>query len=351
MIIVGCDFHPKWQQVAVLDAETGEIGEHKLMNGDGQAEQFYCSLPAPALVGIEACGNSQWFIDMLERLGHEVWIGDAAQIRASYVRKQKTDRRDAGHILRLLIEKRFPRLWQPTAAERDLRQLLIHRHKLVEIRTRVKNGLQHLALNRGMQKQHSLWGARGMDAFKNLSFEGWSEKRRGDLLRLLAELDERVEELDTAVTEAAQSDARARLLMTQPGVGPITALAFAVTIGDVSRFPTSGQVASYLGLIPGEHSSGGKQRLGAITKQGNRFMRQLLVEAVQTTNRLDEGFRRQYQARCHKKPKGVAKVAAARKLTVRLYWMLKTNTSYPQIAHIESSSGVPMVAQAHRAFD
>jgi transposase len=351
MIIVGCDFHPKWQQVAVIDAQTGEIGEHKLMNGDGQAERFYRSLPAPAIVGIEACGNSQWFIDMLERLGHEVWIGDAAQIRASYVRKQKTDRRDAGHILRLLMEKRFPRLWQPTAEERNLRQLLIHRHKLVEIRTRVKNGLQHLALNRGMQKQHSLWSARGMDAFKNLPFEGWSEKRRGDLLRLLAELDERVEELDTAVTQAAQSDTRARLLMTQPGVGPITALAFAVTIGDVSRFPTSGQLASYLGLIPGEHSSGGKQRLGAITKQGNRFMRQLLVEAVQTTNRLDEGFRRQYQARCHKKPKGVAKVAAARKLTVRLYWMLKTNTSYPQIAHIESSSGVPMVTQAHRAFD
>jgi transposase len=250
-----------------------------------------------------------------------------------------------------LIEKRFPRLWQPTAEERNLRQLLIHRHKLVEIRTRVKNGLQHLALNRGMQKQHSLWSARGMDAFKNLPFEGWSEKRRGDLLRLLAEFDERVEELDTAVTEAAQSDARARLMMTQPGVGPITALAFAVTIGDVSRFKHSGQVASYLGLIPGEHSSGGKQRLGAITKQGNRFMRQLLVESVQTVNRLDEGFRRQYQARCHKKPKGVAKVAAARKLTVRLYWMLKTNTSYPQIAHIESSSPVPMVAQAHRAFD
>ncbi len=351
MIIVGCDFHPKWQQVAVIDAETGEIGEHKLMNGDGQAEQFYRSLPAPALVGIEACGNSQWFIDMLERLGHEVWIGDAAQIRASYVRKQKTDRRDAGHILRLLIEKRFPRLWQPTAEERNLRQLLIHRHKLVEIRTRVKNGLQHLALNRGMQKQHSLWSARGMDAFKNLPFEGWSGKRRGDLLRLLAELDERVEELDTAVTQAAQTDARARLLMTQPGVGPITALAFAVTIGDVSRFATSGQVASYLGLIPCEHSSGGKQRLGAITKQGNRFMRQLLVEAVQTTNRLDEGFRRQYQARCHKKPKGVAKVAAARKLTVRLYWMLKTQTGYPEIAHVESSSPVPMVAQAHRAFD
>ena len=132
--------------------------------------------------------------------------------------------------------------------------------------------------------------------------------------------------------------------MTQPGVGPITALAFVVTIGDVSRFEHSNQVASYLGLIPREHSSGGKQRLGAISKQGNRFMRQLLVEAAQTRCRLDEGFRRQYQARCHHKPKGVAKVASARKLAVRLYWMLKQNVGYPEIALIESSSRVPLSA-------
>jgi transposase len=151
MKIVGCDFHPKWQQIAVFYAETGEINEHKLTNGDGEAERFYRDLESPAPIGIEACGNSQWFIDLLERLGHLVWVGDAAQIRASYVRKQKTDRRDAGHILKLLMENRFPRLWVPSAEQRDLRQLLIHRHKLVEIRTRVKNGLQHLALNRGVE--------------------------------------------------------------------------------------------------------------------------------------------------------------------------------------------------------
>ena len=144
MKIIGCDFHPSWQQVAWLDAETGETGECKLVNGDGEAERFYRALAEPALVGVEACGNSQWFLEMLQRLGHEAWIGDAAQIRASYVRKQKTDKRDAAHILRLLVEGRFPRIWVPSAKQRDVRQLLIHRHKLVEIRTRVKNGLQHL---------------------------------------------------------------------------------------------------------------------------------------------------------------------------------------------------------------
>lgn len=342
MKIVGCDFHPRWQQIAVFDSETGAINEQKLMNGDGEAERFYRALEVGALVGIEACGNSQWFVDLLGSLGHEVWIGDAAQIRASYVRKQKTDRRDAGHILRLLIEGRFPRLWIPSAEQRDLRQLLIHRHKLVEIRTRAKNGLQHLALNRGFQKQARLWSVRGRAFLKELPLDGWSARRRTDLLKLLEQLDEQIGELDEAVGQAAVADARARLLMTQPGVGPVTALAFVLTIGDVSRFAHSGQVASYAGLIPREHSSGGKQRLGAISKQGNCFLRQLLVEAAQTACRCDEGFRKQYQARCRHKPKGVAKVAAARKLAVRLYWMLKQNVGYPEIARIESSPRMPL---------
>ena len=260
------------------------------------------------------------------------------------MRKQKTDKRDASHILKLLLEGRFPRLWTPSAEQRDLRQLPIHRHKLVEIRSRVKNGLQHLALNRGLQKQRSLWSVRGRACLQELPLTGWSARRRADLLVLLSSLDSQVAELDVAVEQAAAEHEQARLLMTQPGVGPITALAFVLTLGEVSRFASSGQVASYVGLIPREHSSGGKQRLGAISKQGNRFLRQLLVEAAQTTCRLDEGFRKQYAARCHHKPKGVAKVAAARKLTVRLYWMLKQNVGYPEIARIESSSRVPLAA-------
>jgi transposase len=347
MQIVGCDFHPSWQQVAIFDGLTGELTERKLLHGGGEAERFYRQLPAPALIGIEACGNSQWFIELAEGLGHVVWVGDAAQIRASYVRRQKTDRRDAGHILKLLMESRFPRLWVPTAEQRDMRQLLIHRHKLVEIRTRVKNGLQHLALNKGLQKKGALWGVRGRAELEKLPLEGWTRRRREDLLGLLKELNRTVEELDQAVGKAAEAHPQARLLMTQPGVGPITSLAFVLTIGDVSRFKHSKQVASYLGLIPREHSSGGKQRMGAISKQGNRFMRSLLVEAAQTANRLDEDFRRQYQARCHHKAKGVAKVATARKLAVRLYWMLRQNVGYPEIAHIESSSRVPLAGQGH----
>ena len=105
-------------------------------------------------------------MELLQKLGHEVCVGDAAQIRASYVRKQKTDRRDAKHILHLLVEGRFPRIWIPDAEMRDHRQLLMHRHKLVQIRTRVKNELQHLMLNQGMQKKQKLWSAKVATARK-----------------------------------------------------------------------------------------------------------------------------------------------------------------------------------------
>lgn len=345
MQIVGCDFHPSSQQIAILDTVTGEIAERRLGHGNGEAEQFYRQLEAPALIGIEAVGNSLWFEQLMARLGHELWIGDAAQIRASYVRRQKTDRRDAGHILRLLVEKRFPRIWVPSATERDQRQLLLHRHKLVQMRTRVKTELQHLALNQGMQKKRQLWSVRGRADFKNLSIEGWTRQRREDLLALLSMLDSQVEKLDEAVEQIAASDRQAQLLMTQPGVGPVTALAFVVTIGDVRRFKRGKQVASYLGLVPAERSSGDKRRLGSISKQGNVFLRTLLVEAAQSACRYDEQFRKQYQHRCHQKPKGVAKVAAARKLAVRLYWMLRNQMPYTPAVHNEGSSSHPVADQ------
>ncbi len=255
-MIIGCDFHPSWQQVSWLETETGDCGERKLVHASGEAKMFYQQLAAPVLIGMEATGNSQWFIELVEDLGHEVWIGDAAQIRASYVRKQKTDKRDAEHIRRLVVEGRFPRLWTPDREQRDLRQLVLHRHKLVEIRSRVKNELQHLSLNKGVQRQHKLWSQAGQKMLRELPLKPWAACRREDLLGLLSMLNQQIGKLDHAVQQAAEENPQARLLMTQPGVGPNTALAYILTIGDVSRFARGKQVASYLGLIPREESFG-----------------------------------------------------------------------------------------------
>ena len=344
MKVIGCDYHPSWQQICWVDTATGETAEKKLEHASGEAERFYRQLGAPALIGMESTGNCQWFVEMATALGHEVLIGDAAKIRASEVRQQKHDRRDAALILKLLLEGRFPRIWVPSSAEKDLRQLLIHRYKLVRIRAQVKTELQHLAMNQGITKKQKLWSKAGEKVLRELPLKPWASRRREDLFKVRGMLEEQIAPLDQAVTEAAEKDEKARLLMTQPGVGPITSMAFVLTLGDVNRFQRGKQVASYLGLIPREYSSGGKQRLGSISKQGNRFLRMLLVEAAQGAVRFDPGFRNEYLHRCHTKAKGIARVAAARKLAVRLYWMLRTNRGYPEIVRVESSSRVPLVS-------
>ena len=129
MLIIGCDFDPGFQQVAIFDNLTGEIQEKGLQHC-AEAEQFYRSLAGQEVrVGMEACGHYPWFERLLEELGIELWMGDAAKVRASVVRKQKTDRRDAEHLLQLLMENRFPRIWVPSLEVRHVRQLLVHRHK------------------------------------------------------------------------------------------------------------------------------------------------------------------------------------------------------------------------------
>ena len=132
-----------------------------------------------------------------------------------------------------------------------------------------------------------MWARVGRQELENLLLDPLSSRRRTDLLQLLDQLDPWIEELDQAVLQEAERRPQAAGLMKQAGVGPVTALAFVLTIGPVRRFPSSKNLVSYLGLNPSEASSGGRQRLGAISKQGNSMMRYLLMEAAQTASRLD----------------------------------------------------------------
>jgi len=331
MVIIGCDFHPGFQQIAVLDTESGEVRDLRLAHQQ-QAREFYAGLQGKeVLVGVEACGYTQWFEQMLEGLGHRFQIGDAAAIRASYVRKQKTDRRDAGHILRLLVEGRFPALWAPSPSQRDARQLIVHRHKRVQMRTRVKNQLHALAINQGLRLRRQLWTREGRRQLEALQLLPYAAARRADLLRQLDEMDGQIAELDKMVRQEAEARAEVVRLMSHPGVGPVTALAFVLTIGDAGRFRHACQVASYLGLIPAERSSGGKQRLGHITKQGSPLLRLLLVEAAHGAVRGDAELSRCYTRLQRRHSTGVAKVAVARKLALRLYWMLRNQADYAQL--------------------
>ncbi|HEV2175835.1 MAG TPA: IS110 family transposase, partial [Terriglobia bacterium] len=277
MLIMGCDLHSRYQQIALLDTVTGEVVTRRLEHENGEARGFYAGLPEAARVGIEATGYTQWFERMLAELGHELWIGDPAEIRARAVRRQKTDSRDAEHLLGLLVSNRFPRIWVASPQERDLRQLLKHRDKLVQMRTSVKNQLHYLAMSQGVCRKQKLWSGRGRQELQALALDPWAGRRRQELLELLDRLEPGIAELGQAVEAEAAGRADAVRLMQQKGVGPVTALAFVLTLGPVERFSRSRQVVSYLGLNPSEHSSGGHQRLGHISKQGNAMLRWLLV--------------------------------------------------------------------------
>jgi len=344
MKIIGCDFHPSFQQIAMVDTDTGEITQHRLMHADGEAQRFYEALSGAVLVGVESSGNMRWFERLLAKLGIKLLIGDSNAIRASNPRKQKNDKRDADHLLTLLMENRFPTIWTPSVAELELRQLLKHRHTLVQMRTRIKNQLQHIALDAGFQKKHKLWTKDGRAFLKGLALESWTQRRRDDLLVLLEEMDGHIQELNQAAEQEASKNPAAELLMSHPGVGPILSLATVVTLGDIKRFQRGKHVASYLGLIPKEDSSGGRRRLGAISKQGNSFMRFLLVQAGMSAAKGDPELGRAYKRLVHKKHHGVAKVAMARKLVVRLYWMLRTNQQYPAVVRMQGSPSHSVVA-------
>ena len=328
MRIIGCDLHARQQTLAMLDTATGEVLKKTLTHEGNNVREFYSTLPRPVRVGIEATGSMQWFVNLMEGLGIECLVGHPAEIRAAEPRKQKHDRRDADLLLTLLVENRFPAIWLPTRELLDLRALLRHRHQWVRIRTRIQNALQAIALANGLRRGPSLWTQAGQQAIASLPLSPHAAYRRSELQAMYRKFETEIEKLNQRVEEQVCERAGARLLMTHPGVGPITALATDVFLGDPARFADSKALASYVGMIPGEYSSGGRQRLGGLSKQGNPLLRFLWGEAGIHAVRRDPELKRFYHRKLVQKGLGKARVAVARKLGIRMWIMLRDQIEY-----------------------
>src|SRR5579859_5374076 len=343
MLIIGCDYHPGFEQIAYVDSETGEFQERRLQHPE-EAEKFYRTLwerGVKVRVGMEASGHARWFERLLEELSFELWTGDAAKIRAKRVRKKKTDREDARHILQLMLKDDFPKIWVPSWENRDVRQLLWHRHRMVQTRTRIMNQLQAAALNEGLRYKKKLWREAGRQQLESLPLAPWASRRRRDLLEVLDRINPTIAELTRAIEQQAEKCPEAQRLMTHPGVGALTAIAFVLIIGKADRFRCGKQIASYLGLVPEEDSSGERRRLGHISKQGNSLLRFLLVEAAQVTVRSDTRWRNRFFHLAQRRGRKIAKVAMARRLAVRLYWMWRREWNYEQLQRFGSYAGQP----------
>jgi transposase len=164
-------------------------------------------------------------------------------------------RRDADLLLKLLVEERFPAIWVPSTEQRDLRALLLHRHQWVRMRTRVQQALQAIALSHGVRRGPTLWSRDGQAVLASLPLPPHAAYRRNELVALYQHLAAQVDQLDDRVKEAAVPRPGATLLMTHPGVGPVTVLATEVFLGDPARFADGKALGSYVGMIPSEYSS------------------------------------------------------------------------------------------------
>jgi len=344
MKIIGVDLHTRQQTIALLDDQTGELVEKQLTHEGEQVREFYAGLPKPVLVGLEATGSMHWFLRLLEELGIEFRVGHPAKIRAAEPRKQKNDRRDARLLLTLLAENRFPAIWMPSREQHDLQILLRHRDQFVRIRTRVQLSLQALALSHGLRRGHALWTRTGQHTLRALPLAPHAGEQRDTLLALCPQLQGPIDELDREVQQETQQRPQSRRLMTHPGVGPITALATEVFLGDPRRFVDGKSVASYVGMIPSERSSGRRPRFGRLSKQGNSLLRFLWGEAAIHAVRRDPELRRFYGRKLVQKGMGKARMAAARKLGIRLWIMLRDEIDYTEFCRRGSlrrqSSGV-----------
>ena len=326
-LYIGVDFHPHQQTLSWCDTETGETETVDLKHDLEAVREFYTSLPGPAIVGIEASSRAVWFENMLFETGHKLVVGNPVLIRKRATSRHKNDRRDAELILELLLRGEFPAIWRRPRTSDEVIDILGLRHKLVRQRTQVYNRLQALAHSAGLPKGR-VRTKKFRELLESVEMTEAARLARSQYLGLLCSLGERIAELEEWLRQKADSNGSVQLLLSQRGVGYLTALVTVHTVGDVSRFKRVDKaVVSFAGLDPLERSSAGRRSFGSISKAGSPLLRYHLGQAAQIASRYDAKLKGFHKRLAKKKPKAVAKTAAARKLLVKLAIMLRDNIS------------------------
>lgn len=329
-IYCGVDFHARVQTVSYCDTQLGEIHTLDLHHQTDDLQRFYAGLNGDVIIGLEASGYSPWFEQMLEGLGHQVWIGDAAEIRRLAKRRQKNDHRDAELILDLLVNGGFPKLYRPSAESREVINQLRYRNRLVKIRTMAKNNLRALSIRAGLSARTNLLTRSSRDKLKALPMSQATSLQREHWFELLKQLDDKIAEVDNWLKQQAKANKKVMLLQTHPGIGLLTSLGLVHMLDPVSRFSNCRKVTAYLGLEPMESSSGERKRMLSISKSGSRLLRYLVIEAAHTAVKYDSELKRFYLRLLRSKGRHKAIVAAGRKLLIRSYIMLRDEIDYEE---------------------
>ena len=294
---------------------------------------FFASL-GPCLVGVEACRSAHHWGRELMAMGHDVNLIPPAYVKP-FVKRQKNDKNDAAAIYETLFR---PGLRFVAVRSVDNQAVLMQhkvREMLVQQRTQLLNGLRgHLAEIGIIAAQ----GACNMRSLGALIHEGHPEipdAVRASLLPMVTQidyLDSAIKQIDGDIAAQAKADPVANRLMTIPGIGPVTASALAATVGDPSSFSGPREFAAFLGLVPRQNSSGGKTKLGPITKMGNQYLRKLLVVGAHAVlvhqAKHNDPLRNWARKLLETKPFKLVAVATANKLARMAFALMSQNTRY-----------------------
>jgi transposase len=342
-LYIGVDFHPHQQTVSYCNTEEGEVRQTSLFHNAELVRRFYEQFPK-AVIGIEASCTARWFEQLMQDLGHDLLVGNPSQIRARARSRHKSDKRDADLLLDLLLKDEFPSLWRRGVEAQSVLEQLRFRHALVKHRTQVCNRLQALAHAAGLPKRN-IQTKRARLALMEANFTETQAFERDQLFALLDDLSNRIKLIETWLEEKAEGDKKVKLLLTHKGIGLLSALAVVHTLGDITRFPSSKEAVAYTGLDPLEQSSAGKVRFGAISKAGSAVLRHLLGQAMHVAARYDPELKAFYKRLASRRSKSIAKVAATRKLLIRLFIMLRDEIDYAEFKRRGSAVGMP--AESH----
>jgi transposase len=304
-----------------------------------KVREFYSSLTEPAVIGVEASSRAIWFENMISETGHQLLVGNPVLIRKSAPSRHKNDRRDAEHILELLLTGKFPAIWRRPRESSEVLEVLRLRHKLVRQRIQVYNRLQALAHDVGMPKS-TMRTVAVQQVLKRVEMGESGTLCREHLFSVLSHLSERISGLEAWLKLKATANSQVKLLITQKGVGYLTALTFVHTVGDVHRFKKGPKGATHFaGYDSVEDSSAKRKRFGPISKAGSPLLRFQLGQAAQMAIRSDAKLKAFYKRLAKKKPKALAATATARRLLVKLTIMLRDNITAEEFDRRGSTVG------------
>jgi len=325
----GLDVHKEFIQVCVLDAKGTKREEYRVGGSAEEVEAFAKKLRPDDPVVLEATFHTWALHDILSRHVRRVVVANPLQVKAIAQAKIKTDKVDAFTLARLLRADFLPEVEMPDPKTWALRQLVSHRRLLVKQRTAIKNSI-HAVLNRRLvhNPNKDPFSKRARQWMKNLDLPAAESFLLQNAMTLLEDLDDRIDAVDHELLEQASIESNARLLMTIPGVGITAAIGFIAAIGDIRRFDTPDQLASYFGLVPRVSQSAGRCHHGRITKTGSSTARALAVEAAQILARSSSPLTATYWRVRRKRGHNVAVTALARKIIVLVWYLLAKQEPY-----------------------